>query len=270
MFEDSDFQDTIPDYNEEQEIYIDDTESEIDIPDNDTLEDENIKQDIEEESNSELDNDGESEAFISVQYNHKKQDFSKDEAIKLIQKGMHTEALRNKLDYIATLQGIDVNTLVDRITSAPENAYRENLEKMYGKDSQEVEIGMEIYRQKQSEEYKKILRERENSIENEKIKIEKQSVNSRLADEYIMLKNQIPDAPQYSALPDSVIIEAAEGKKDLYSAYLCYLHKEKQKIDAAKKTQISAASASSGAMKSDSGDNITMAEKNFLSGLWTK
>ncbi len=210
-----------------------------------------------------------SEPFISVQYNHKNRELSRDEAIMLIQKGMHTESLRNKLECAASLQGVDVNTLVERIVKAPENSYRAYLEKLYGKDSPDVEIGMEIYRAKQSEKYKNITAERQNSIEMKNQEI-RHSVNSRLADEYLMLKSHMPDAPEYNALPDSVIIEAAEGKRDLYSAYLCYLHKEKLNIDAAKKTENLASKASSGTMKSDSGDNISSAERRFLSGLWGK
>ena len=82
---------------------------------------------------------------------------------------MHTESLRNKLEYVAKMQGVDVNTMVDKIVSVPEKLHREQLEKMYGVDAKEVEIGMQIYRQKQSEEYKKIAAERENSIEMKEI-----------------------------------------------------------------------------------------------------
>lgn len=267
----TDLQDTIPENNQEEAVDIDNAESELVTPDLVTEAEENIARDTENVARDSVsDTDDAPKPFVSVQYNHKNRDFTKDEAIKFIQKGMHTESLRNKLEYVASIQGVDVNTLVERIVSAPEKAHREHLERMYGKGSKDVEIGMQIYREKQSEEYKKIMAERENSIEIKQKEIERKSVNSRLADEYITLKNEMPDAPQYSQLPDSVIIEAAEGKRDLYSAYLCYLHKERTKIDAAKKSQESAASASMGAMKSNGGDEVSLVDKNFLSGLWEK
>ena len=100
-----------------------------------------------------------------MQYNHKNRDFTKEEEVNFIQKGMHTENLRNKLEYAATLSGVDINALVDEIVYAPENNHRRYLENMYGKGSEEVEIGMKIYREKQSEEYKKIIKERESNIE---------------------------------------------------------------------------------------------------------
>ncbi len=262
-----DTEDTTPEISMEQTENIDNGENDIVTPDNSGLLDEDVVRDTEATLAQKSVSENAAEPFVSVQYNHKNRDFTKDEAIQLIQKGMHTESLRAKLEYLAKAQGLDVNSLVEKIVSAPENAYRRHLEQLYGKDSQDVEIGMAIYREKQSDEYKKLMHECENSIEREeKIK----SVNSRLADEYINLKAEMPEAPEYSDLPDFVIREAAEGKRDLYSAYLCYLHKEKKKIDAAKNTQEAATTASSGAMGQNSTDDITSAERSFLSGLWSK
>lgn len=208
-----------------------------------------------------------SEPFVSVQYNHKNRDFTREEAINFIQKGMHTEALRNKLEYLAKRQGTDLNTMVDTLVLAPEKAYKKYLEELYGEGHENVDIGIEIYREKQADEYKKIINENENTVRQQE-NIEK--INSRLADEYIELKKQFPNAPEYSALPDSVIMDAVQGKRDLYSAYLCYLHKEKIKIDAEKKTQAASDAASLGKMSNTEADFTSSADRNFLSGLWSK
>ena len=265
MEENFDFQGTTPEISNEETENIENSEEDIVTPNNNSLLEEDVTRDTGATLAQKSVSENATEPFVSVQYNHKNRDFTKEEAIKFIQKGMHTEALRSKLEYLAKAQGTDVNSIVEKIISAPEISYRRHLEEMYGKGSPDVEIGMAIYREKQSNEYKKIMHESENSIERES---EIKSVNSRLADEYINLKAEMPDAPEYSDLPDSVIIEAAEGKRDLYSAYLRYLHNEKKKIDAAKNTQEAATTASSGAMGQNSQDNITSAERNFLSGLW--
>lgn len=206
------------------------------------------------------------EPFITVQYNHQNKSFTKQEAINLIQKGMHTESLRAKLEYLAKIKNTDVNSLVEKIVSAPEADYKSMLEKMYGSGSEEVDIGLKIYREKQSDEYKKLI------TEQEKGKLAADSyadINLKLADQYINLKQEMPTAPDYCNLPDEVIIEAASGKRDLFSAYLCYLHKEQNKINAAQKTQKAASEASLGEMRSG-GDNVSLAEKSFLNGLWSK
>lgn len=267
MDENFDVQDTTPEYSQEKETDFNPTDDAVVTPNVEDAVEENITRDTEGLPTQKYVSEKEksTEPFVSVQYNHKNRDFTKEEAIKFIQKGMHTESLRAKLEYLAKAQGTDVNSLVEKIVTAPEKAYRAHLEQMYGKESPDVEIGMAIYREKQSDEYKRLIRESENSIENEeKIK----GVNSRLADEYMNLKAEMPEAPEYSDLPDSVIIEAAEGKRDLYSAYLRYLHKEKVKIDAAKNTQQAATTASSGKMGQNSAEDISSAERNFLQGLW--
>lgn len=263
-----DAMDTIPEPSSKEED-IANYKDEIVTPDNDNPINEDVVRDANSHTAQRLvsENKAVSEPFISVQYNHKNRDFTKEEAVKLIQKGIHTESLRGKLEYLAKKQGTDINSLVDQIVSAPEKAYRSHLEELYGKGHENVELGMKIYREKQTDEYKKMMSEYESDIEKQE---QVKSINSRLADEYLELKNQFPDVPEYSELPDSVIREAVQGKRDLYSAYLCYLHKEKKKIDAAEKTRNASNAASSGKMSNTEVDLSSSAERNFLSGLWSK
>lgn len=263
-----DAMDTIPDVSSEEENIEQDGEDIITPDDNESIESD-VTRDANPQFTQELASEEKAveEPFVSVQYNHKNRDFTKQEAINLIQKGMHTEALRTKLEYLAKTRGTDINTLVDTLVSAPENAYKMHLEKLYGEGHPNVDIGMKIYREEQSDTYKKIMSEEENSA---KVKQETENTNSRLAEEYIELKNQFPNAPEYSALPDSVIMEAVQGKRDLYSAYLCYLHQEKMKIDAENKTREASKTASSGKMSNTGADFISSAERSFLSGLWSK
>ncbi len=263
-----DVKDTTPEALPEENQNIEDYDDIAVTPNGEFSSVENVVRGAETEAQkSASENQIAAEPFVSVQYNHKNRNFTKEEAIKYIQKGMHTENLRAKLEYLAKQQGTDVNSLVEGIVSAPEALYRKHLEELYGKDSPDVEIGMQIYRQKQSSEYKKLIADSENDkSQNEKYR----SVNSRLAEEYLNLRSEMPDAPEYSELPDSVIIEAAEGKRDLYSAYLCYLHKERKKVAAAEKTQAAASTASSGKMGIGTEDDMTSSDRNFLRGLWQK
>ena len=267
-FFNEDAMDTIPEASVEEENISSD-EGNIVTPDDSELDREDVARDTEPQTaqRSVSEKEAAKEPFVSVQYNHKNRDFTREEAINFIQKGMHTEALREKLEYMAKTQGTDINSLVEKMVAAPENAYRKYLEGLYGAGHENIEIGMKIYREKQGDDYKKIMSEMEESV---KIQEKTKSINSRLADEYIELKNQFPQAPEYCDLPDSVIVEAAQGKRDLYSAYLCYLHKEKMKIDAAEKTKKASDAAGLGKMSNTEADVISSAERNFLSGLWSK
>ncbi len=267
-FLNEDAQDTIPEALSEEENITND-EANIVTPDDREPNQMDVARDTEtqEAQRSVSENKTVSEPFISVQYNHKLRNFTREEAVNFIQKGMHTEALREKLEYLAKSQGTDINSLVEKMITAPENAYRNYLERLYGVGHENVDIGMKIYREKQTNEYKEMMAKQENNV---KLQKESKDVNSRLADEYIEMKRHFPEAPEYSELPDSVIIEAAQGKRDLYSAYLCYLHKEKQKIEAAQKIKDASNAASSGKMSNTDANLSPSEERNFLSGLWSK
>lgn len=211
--------------------------------------------------------------FLTVHYNHEAKSLTQEEAILLAQRGMKYDALgieqlHKKLDYAATLSGTDVNSLIDGLIKAPEEAHRKHLVEMYGEDATEdIEIGMEIFRKKQGETYDKIVADRKAATQQQAAEKEK-GVQSRLADEYIELKREIPDAPDYAQLPDSVIIEAASGKRDLMSCYLRYLHKENQKINAALDTERAASKATAGSMSGDTTDAPSRVESALMSGLW--
>lgn len=206
----------------------------------------------------------ENKTFMTLRYNHEDVPLSEDEARRLAQLGKRYEAVYDRLDYGAALSGKSVDKFVDDLISVPENEYRKHLEEMYGEGSEDVEIGMNIWREKQKADYRKVLESRRKEAEqaeNEK----KEDTRSRLADEYIELKGDIPDAPEYNALPDSVIAEAASGKRDLLSAYLRYMHKEKKQIDVAQKTEEAAKSASTGQMNSEADKDDSLIDA-FIKG----
>ncbi len=204
--------------------------------------------------------------FITVRYNHEDKPLSQQEAITLAQKGMHYEKLYGKLDYLASLQEIDVNTFIERLVEAPEAAHRKHLEGLYGEDSEDVEIGMNIFREKQAENYKKYVADRDKA-EKEKTENEQRTTQSRLAEEFIELQREFPEVAEFKNLPDSVIREASGGKRDLISCYLKYLHSENKRIKAAENTAAAAQESSAGSMSSASGE-ISSEERQFLDGLW--
>lgn len=212
--------------------------------------------------------DTEPPPFMTVRYNHEDKNLTRDEAVTLAQKGMNYDKLHGKLDYLASLQGVDVDTLVKRLIEAPEAAHRKHLEELYGEDSADVEIGMNIFREKQSENYKKYVADRENAAK-EKTENEQKTIQTRLAEEFIELQREFPDVAEFKDLPDSVIREASDGKRDLVSCYLKFLHAENKKIKAAESAAAAAAKSSAGSMSGE-GEQISNEERQFLAGLWGK
>ncbi len=207
------------------------------------------------------------EPFVTVRYNHENRDLTREQTVTYAQKGIHMEALHTKLGCLAASLDMDVDAFVDRLVKAPEDAHRKHLEELYGKDSEDVEIGMEIFRKKQSADYEKLLSEKSKQ-QSERERLEEKSVQSRLAEQYRELKREIPDTPDFAHLPDSVITEAASGKRDLFSAYLRYLYSENKKIDAANKSQQAAAEASAGSKAQTGADDMSSFDRGFLDGIW--
>lgn len=206
--------------------------------------------------------------FLTVRYNHEDKPLTQAEAITLAQKGMHYDTLHGKLDYLASLQRVDVNTFVERMLEAPEAAYRKHLEDLYGEDSEDIEIGMNIFREKQADNYKKYVADRDKAVK-DKVENEKKTTQSRLAEEFIELQREFPEVAEFKDLPDSVIVEASQGKRDLMSCYLKYLHTENKRIKAAEVTAAAASISSAGSMSSAGGE-ISNEERQFLAGLWDK
>ena len=209
------------------------------------------------------------QGYMTVRYNHADRSLTEEEARRYAQMGMKyedTKSIYDRLDYGAALAGVSVDKFVDDIIAKPENEYRKQLEEMYGVGSQEVEIGMDVWRAKQKADYQKVIddrKQREAQAEEQK----KTDIRIRLADEYIELKREIPDVPEYENLPDSVIREAASGKRDLLSCYLRWERQENIKIEAAKKTEQAANNASAGQMQTSENRDGSLADA-FGAGVW--
>lgn len=210
--------------------------------------------------------------FMTVRYNHEDRALSEDEARQFAQIGIQYENTKkgifSKLDYAAALKGVSVDKLVEEMISIPEKEQREKLMEMYGDDEESVEIGMRIYREKQQADYQKVLDARADEAQKAEEQ-NKEKISSRLADEYISLKAEIPEVPEYEKLPDSVIRDAASGKRDLLSAYLLWLRKQEKQIDAAKKTEEAASTASAGQMKTQENNSNALGDV-FSAGVWGK
>ena len=215
------------------------------------------------------DTGGAAAPFMTVRYNHEERDLTADEAKQYAQIGIkyeNTKAIYDKLDYAAALKGVTVDELVNELMTVPENEERQKLKDMYGDDEESVEIGMRIFREKRQADYQKVVDTR--AAEAQKASEQtKENTRSRLADEYIALKAEIPEVPEYEKLPDSVIRDAASGKRDLLSAYLLWQRREEKQIAAAKETQQVASAASAGQMNTSEDSDSSLSDI-FSDGVW--
>lgn len=203
--------------------------------------------------------------FMSVRYNKETQELSQEEAVTLAQKGMlyekKFEPIYSKLDYLATLNGVSVNELVESILNRSEDAYKQELIAKFGEDEEVISDLMEIYHNKNREKYEKAVSDRKNA----EIK-EQESLEARLADEFIILQKEFPEIDKFEDLPNEVKKAAAEGN-NLLSSMLLHKHREDKKINEAQKAAKEANKASAGSV-ADKGEKESDAMNAFLKGLW--
>jgi hypothetical protein len=181
--------------------------------------------------------------FITVPFKHEDVPFTHEEAVEWIQIGKKSEDLLKTIRRAAALQGKSEKEFVESFEKAQDDAYRAELEAKFDDDTETIESLMELYNSKKESTVKAA------QLELERQKKEQQdSLESRLADEFIELQKEFPDIKDFTALPSSVKKAAADGK-NLCDAYLRYLHTEKKKIDAANASAEAAKKASGGNLK---------------------
>lgn len=226
-----------------------------------------------EENNNSSEN-SEPEFSLPIVYNKEGRNLNRDEAIKYAQMGLHLQEsginlseakdIHAKLDYIATVKGVDVKSLIDEMFDSDEKTYREELAGE-GMSEKTIDSLVALRKSENKEKYEAAIAQRKADKE-ALIEQNRQSLENRLADELIELKELCPEVESYESLPDSVKEMAVKGL-DLTSAYLRYAHAERVKIEKATKAAEEAAKATAGSLSGESNtpDNTQSA---FLKGLW--
>lgn len=203
--------------------------------------------------------------FLEIQYNHEKKGLSRDEAITLAQKGMHYQSTYDSLERVATLKGQSVKEFLSGLETAQDYAYRQGLVEKFGDDEETIGQMMELYN---INKQKTLDSARE--YRNAEVLKEEQSINERLANEFVEMKNSdFPELTEFKDLPEEVKKAAFSGML-LSHAYLKYMHNENKKIAAAKSQSEAAAKKSTGSLGGSYEEGGNSFERGFLQGLWSK
>jgi hypothetical protein len=213
-------------------------------------------------NNNEANESNEVAPFLEIKFNHESKGLTREEAVKFAQKGMHYEGMYQNLERIADLKGVSVKELINGFETEQDEAYRQELAERFGDDEETIGIMMEHYQQgKQG----KIDAAKNKRLQDEAAAEE--SINTRLANEFIELQKEFPELKEFADLPESVRRAASEGK-DLTHAYLLHQHQENKKIAAAKASESKAAAQSTGSLSASKAED--MSEDAFLKGLFSK
>ena len=204
--------------------------------------------------------DGTPAPFMTVQHNHEDLNLTEAEATDWIQIGMASKAMLETARRAAALKGMDVKSFIESFEKAEDDAYRAELEAKHGDDIDTINGLMELYQSKKDDKVKAAELEAKRQEQERKNTLE-----SRLADEFIELQKEFPEVEQFGDLPKSVKSAAANGK-NLLSEYLRFKHSEAKKAEAAKAAAEAAKQASTGNMSTVEGHISAM--DALMSGLY--
>ena len=199
------------------------------------------------------------EPFLSVRFNHEDVNLNRDDAISYAQKGMKYSPIHDRLSFLASKSGKDIDGFIEGLMAADEAEYRSQLSDKLGGDNELIEQLMSTYRADRKKEF-------DDFTNTEKEKLLK-SNESRLADEFAELKREVPEFSDksFADLPESVK-KAAAGGKNLTVAYLLHQRKQEKQIAEAEKKEKEVNSASAGSVSTNEAVDTTF--DSFMSGLW--
>lgn len=175
---------------------------------------------------------------LSVKYKGEDMNLTVEEAREQVERGM---MYHEKLHRLASDCGKDVKTFINDLYKANEDAiYNRLLEEADGNESIAKRL-LELEQQKQNAAYKKAQEE-----EKAAATAAKNTLNERLASDFIELKAEYPDYGSFADVPKAIVKLAIDKNISLYDAHLRYERAEGKKIDTAKQQQAAAAVASVG------------------------
>lgn len=218
---------------------------------------------------------GNSDDFdFSIPYKHEERKLTREEATDYAQIGLNfkesglvlseVKDIHAKLDYIATVKGVDMKSLVDEMFDSDEKTYREEL-MGEGMSEKTIDSLVNLRKSENKEKYEAAIAKRKADQE-ALLEQNRKSLESRLADELIELKEMCPEVESYESLPDSVKEMAVKGL-DLTSAYLRFAHSERVKIEKATKAAEEAAKATAGSLSGEA-EQAANDEKRYKDALW--
>lgn len=178
---------------------------------------------------------------VPVKFNKQERVLSLDEAAAYAQKGMKWEAFtpcHEKLKALAAAGGQSVAQLIDALVEGSDALLYERTLQLCGGNEEAAQRMVALERA-----------QREQAAEEAAPQREQAALEQRLAAEYAELTAFCPQAGAFSALPEEVVRQAAEGMS-LTEAYLRYLFEEQRRVAAVSAKQAEAAAGSVGSQES--------------------
>lgn len=218
-----------------------------------------------------------SEFKLPVKFYGEHRELTLEEATEYAQKGMNYEKLKSELDgyeankpvfdkltYLSQKHGKSIDEIINGLMTADEQMLRREITEKYGDLPDEVVNRLlEQEKSKAQNNYSDyVAQQKEQQAETEK------QEHVRIATEFLELQKEFPELENINKVPDSVIIDAVENKRNLIDAYLRYANKESRRVQAAQQAAQVAKKSTPGSLEGGELSHESEAESAFLNGLW--
>lgn len=197
---------------------------------------------------------------IPVKFEGTVMNLTPEEAASHIQRGMMYD---KKLTRLASDAGQSVDEYINSQYEAQKNALYEVMLRRANGDEDVAHDLFEHALQKRNLAFKKAEEDKKAAEQ-----AAKDSLNDRLASDFVELQAEFPEYGKFSDLPKAVVKMAVDKNISLYDALLRHERAESKKIDTAKQQQAQAAAASVGSQATQPPEgNTDPSFTDFLAGM---
>lgn len=205
-------------------------------------------------------------AVLPIRYKHQTKELTMEQARLYAQKGMKFDELSpmlEKLKRMAAAEGQSLTSWADALEeSRNQERYRSLLRECYG-DRELAKRLFQVQRDQGQARYEADAR-----AEADTERQAGEELHRRLAAEFLELKGEFPEVPDFAALPKAVVETAVRRGISLTDAYLRHRHAEEKRIAAAKTAGERAARAAVGSQAAGAGETEDPAIDAMLAGVW--
>jgi len=227
------------------------TENDFSIPEPAAIPDEGEISGVETAPASENGESAVPDVTIKVKFNKQERTYTAEEAAPLVEMGLKWESFRpqyEKLRYLASINEKSVGELIDGlIEESDSRLYSRIMEKTGGDEAEAARIFEK--EKKELEKRLEQLAQREVESERQTMLEEKEEIEQRLANEFLLLAEEFSGRfNSFADVPEAVVDCAVNENISLFDAYLRYQHREAKKVEAERVRQMELSARSAGSL----------------------
>lgn len=194
---------------------------------------------------------------ITVRFNHADRILTAEETKEFAQKGLKLDAMSDMLDdlsYYSAIKGKTPQEVLKELIAHEEEVKRNEILERGIDDEEVINLFMDKYRTENKGKFEKMKADRQKAEEAAETTA-RETLESRLANEFLELQKEFPEIADISAVPSDVLNEARTKNRHLLDAYLRNRLAEEKKVTLAKQTAQSNAVATGGRMVNADDEN---------------